>query len=168
MLVLPRYVSCAPLNDLSKKRHGNNMRMSFTSTTSARITNSDDNTTELVAARPTPAAPPCVRIPWKHATSPMIRPNTIVLNVGGRKSLKSAPLKPALMNWCKETGSTIACVTQPMSKPQKSAARVSRGSIRIQARMRVAASSRYPDIDLIHITDVKIPTAREIREGVIK
>lgn len=26
----------------------------------------------------------------------------------------------------------------------------------------------YPDIDLIHITDVKIPTAREIREGVIK
>ena len=74
------------------------MMMTFTSTTSARITNSDDKTTELVAARPTPAAPPRVRIPWKHAISPMIRPNTAVLNVGGRKSLKSAPLKPALMN----------------------------------------------------------------------
>src|SRR5271157_4966063 len=43
--------------------HGKNMRMNFTSTTSARITNSEDKTTELVAARPTPAAPPRVRIP---------------------------------------------------------------------------------------------------------
>ncbi len=43
--------------------YGKNMRMNFTSTTSARITNSEDKTTELVAARPTPAAPPCVRIP---------------------------------------------------------------------------------------------------------
>ena len=43
--------------------HGKNMMMNFTSTTSARITNSEDKTTELVAARPTPAAPPRVRIP---------------------------------------------------------------------------------------------------------
>ena len=39
------------------------MMMNFTSTTSARITNSEDKTTELVAARPTPSAPPRVRIP---------------------------------------------------------------------------------------------------------
>jgi hypothetical protein len=43
--------------------HGKNTIMSFTSTTSARITNNPDKTTELVAARPTPAAPPRVRIP---------------------------------------------------------------------------------------------------------
>ena len=37
--------------------------MNFTSTTSARIRKSEASTTELVAARPTPAAPPRVRIP---------------------------------------------------------------------------------------------------------
>jgi len=43
--------------------YGKNMIMSFTKTTSARITNNEERTTELVAARPTPAAPPSVRIP---------------------------------------------------------------------------------------------------------
>src|SRR5271166_4074377 len=81
-----------------RNAYGKNIMMSFTSTTSARITNSEDKTTELVAARPTPAAPPWVRIPWKQATRPMISPNTMVLKVGGRRSLKSAPLKPLLMN----------------------------------------------------------------------
>src|SRR5271154_6372153 len=60
------FASCL-IRGLVSHVHGKNMRMSFTSTTSARITNSEDKTTELVAARPTPAAPPCVRIPWKHA-----------------------------------------------------------------------------------------------------
>jgi len=44
-------------------RYGKKTIMIFTSTTSARITNSEARTTELVAARPTPSAPPCVRIP---------------------------------------------------------------------------------------------------------
>src|SRR5580704_5779113 len=86
------------VHNFSRATYGKNMIMSFTSTTSARITNSEDKTTELVAARPTPAAPPFVRIPWKHAIVPMIKPKNAVLNVGGRKSLKSAPLKPLLMN----------------------------------------------------------------------
>ncbi len=55
---LSPYVFLQPLLVYGKK-----MMMNFTSTTSARITNNEDNTTELVAARPTPAAPPRVRIP---------------------------------------------------------------------------------------------------------
>ena len=51
------------VHNFSRAVYEKNMIMSFTSTTSARITNNDDKTTELVAARPTPAAPPCVRIP---------------------------------------------------------------------------------------------------------
>ena len=43
--------------------YGKKIMMNFTSTTSARITNREDRTTELVAARPTPSAPPRVRIP---------------------------------------------------------------------------------------------------------
>jgi hypothetical protein len=43
--------------------YGKKIMMNFTSTTSARMTNKEDKTTELVAARPTPTAPPCVRIP---------------------------------------------------------------------------------------------------------
>jgi len=50
-------------NSIPIKSYGKNMRMSFTSTTSARITKRDDSTTELVAAWPTPAAPPVVRMP---------------------------------------------------------------------------------------------------------
>ena len=72
--------------------------MNFTSTTSARIRKSEASTTELVAARPTPAAPPVVRIPWKHAINPMISPYTAVLKVGGRNELKVAPWKPLSMN----------------------------------------------------------------------
>ena len=40
----------------------------------------------------------------------MIRPNTAVLNVGGRKSLRVSPLNALLMNCCNESGSAIACV----------------------------------------------------------
>ena len=43
--------------------YGKTTRMNFTSTTSARIRKSEPSTTELVAARPTPSAPPRVRIP---------------------------------------------------------------------------------------------------------
>jgi len=39
------------------------MIISFTNTTSATITNSEDRTTEFMAAGPTPSAPPRVRIP---------------------------------------------------------------------------------------------------------
>src|SRR6267143_2250500 len=44
------------------------------------------------------------------------------------------------MNLWKEIGSTKASATQPKSTPQKSAARVSSGSIRMQATMRVKAT----------------------------
>jgi len=54
-----KLISC----DHSITRYGKKTIMIFTSTTSARITNSEARTTELVAARPTPSAPPCVRIP---------------------------------------------------------------------------------------------------------
>ena len=47
----------------SVRLHGKKIRISFTRMTSATITNSDDSTTALVAERPTPSVPPCVRIP---------------------------------------------------------------------------------------------------------
>src|ERR1700674_2156481 len=121
--------------------HEKNTRMNFTKMTSARMTKSEDRTTELVAERPTPAAPPCVRIPWKHPMVPMMRPKTAVLKVGARKSPKVAPTKPWLMNLWKDTGSTKVSAIQPKSTPQKSAARVSSGSIRMQATMRVKAKN---------------------------
>src|SRR4029077_8218027 len=74
--------------------HGKNTRMNFTNRTSARITKSEERTTELVAESPTPAVPPCVRIPWKQPIVPMIRPNTAVLKVGARKSLNLLAIKP--------------------------------------------------------------------------
>ena len=75
--------------------------MSFTSTTSARITNSDDKTTESSwPPDPHPLRLPLSACPENRRSSPMVSPNTAFLNVGGKKSLKSAPLKPALMNWC--------------------------------------------------------------------
>src|SRR5436190_4459549 len=43
--------------------YGKNTRMKRTSTTSARMMKSEDSTTELVAARPTPSVPPRTRIP---------------------------------------------------------------------------------------------------------
>ena len=46
-----------------KQRLWKKTRMNFTRTTSARMRKSEASTTELVAARPTPAAPPRVRIP---------------------------------------------------------------------------------------------------------
>ena len=89
------------------------MRINFTRMTSAKITNSEDKTTALVAERPTPSVPPCVRIPWKQATKPMIRPKTQVLNVGARKSLKFTPERPLLKNRCKEIGSARVSATHP-------------------------------------------------------
>ena len=47
------------LSGLSWKK----IRINLTRMTSARITNSDDKTTALVAERPTPSVPPCVRMP---------------------------------------------------------------------------------------------------------
>ena len=52
------YFKCA-----SRSAYGKKTRMNFTSTTSARIRNSEPSTTEFVAARPTPEAPPRARIP---------------------------------------------------------------------------------------------------------
>jgi hypothetical protein len=51
--------------------------------TSAKMTNSDDSTTELVADLPTPSVQPRVRIPWKQDTIPIVNPNTVVLTMGG-------------------------------------------------------------------------------------
>src|SRR6202047_1977207 len=79
---------------LLRRHHEKNTRMNFTKMTSARMTNSEERTTELVAESPTPAVPPCVTIPWKHPIIPMISPKTAVLKVGARKSLKLAPTKP--------------------------------------------------------------------------
>jgi len=45
------------------RHHEKNTRMNFTRMTSARMTKSEDRTTELVAESPTPAVPPRVRIP---------------------------------------------------------------------------------------------------------
>src|SRR5271166_4724348 len=128
-------------NVLFRVHHGKNTRMNFTRTTSARMTKSEDRTTELVAENPTPAVPPWVRIPWKHPIIPMIRPKTAVLRVGATKSLKLAPRKPLLMNLRKETGSTKVSAIQPNTTAQKSAARVKSGSIRMQAAMRVKAKN---------------------------
>src|SRR5580658_2615997 len=74
--------------------HEKNTRIIFTKMTSARMTKSEERTTELVAESPTPAVPPCVRMPWKQPIMPMIRPKTTVLKVGARKSLKLAPANP--------------------------------------------------------------------------
>src|SRR5205823_1556169 len=62
---------------------GQMIRMIRTNSTSARITNKEERTTELVAVRPTPSVPPLVRMPWKHDTNPMITPNTEVFSIGG-------------------------------------------------------------------------------------
>src|SRR5262249_23935133 len=107
--------------------------------TSARIMNSEHRTTELVADRPTPSVPPCVRIPWKQLTSPIINPNTAVLKVGGRKSLKVTFLRPFSRKRRSEMGSTSVSVTQPVRMLQKFAANVSSGTIDTQAKTRVAA-----------------------------
>src|SRR5271157_2163853 len=128
-------------NVLFRVHHGKNTRMNFTRMTSAKMTKSEDRTTELVAEKPTPAVPPFVRMPWKHPITPMIRPKTAVRRVGARKSLKLAPAKPRLMNRRKETGSTRVSAIQPNSTPQKSPARVSSGSIRMHATMRVKAKN---------------------------
>src|SRR5208337_2646753 len=63
---------------LFRMPHGKNTRMNFTRMTSARMTKSEDRTTELVAENPTPAVPPLARIPWKHPIVPIIKPNTAV------------------------------------------------------------------------------------------
>ena len=49
--------------DAGRLIHGKTMRINLTRMTLARITNSDDSTTEVVAERPTPSVPPCVRMP---------------------------------------------------------------------------------------------------------
>ena len=67
--------------------------------------NSDESTTVFVTARPTPAVPPVTRMPKKHATRPIMNPKTIVLNVGGRKSLKATCFKPESRNRGREIGS---------------------------------------------------------------
>lgn len=87
---------------------------------SARITKSEDMTTELVAEIPTPAVPPCVRIPWKQPIIPMINPKMAVLKVGARKSLKLVPAKPRWMNLVKEMGSTRVSASQPNRTPKRS------------------------------------------------
>src|SRR5947208_1031278 len=68
----------------------------------------------------------------------MMKPKTIVLRVGGIKSLNSAFLKPLSRNRRSEMGSASILAIQPMNMPQKSEARVSRGSIRMHAKTRVA------------------------------
>src|SRR5713226_6739621 len=66
--------------------HEKNTMISRTSRTSAKMIKSEERTTELVAERPTPSVPPCVRIPSKQAITPIMRPKTAVLKVGGKKS----------------------------------------------------------------------------------
>src|ERR1700691_3698335 len=104
----------------SREFHGKKIRINLTRMTSAKITNREDNTTELVAERPTPSVPPRVRIPWKLATRPMIRPKTEVLNVGARKSLKATPEKPLFKKRCREIGSVNVTAIHPPHNPQKS------------------------------------------------
>ena len=48
---------------LHSTSYGKNTMMNRTSTTSARMMKSEESTTELVAARPTPSVPPRTRIP---------------------------------------------------------------------------------------------------------
>src|ERR1700682_4050523 len=103
----------------------------------------EERKTELAAWRSPPSAPPCARIPWKQATSPIIKPNTAVLKVGGRKSLKVTSLKPFCKKRRREIGSANVLATQPMRMPQKFAANVSKGSIDTQANTRVAARNLY-------------------------
>src|SRR6202167_6456498 len=79
--------------------HGKNTKINFTKMTSAKMTNREANTTELVAERPTPWVPPWLRIPWKHAIGAMIRPNTAVRKVGARKWLKLVPPNPECRNF---------------------------------------------------------------------
>src|SRR5438552_1804274 len=73
----------------------------------------------------------------------MMKPKTIVLRVGGIKSLNSAFLKPLSRNRRSEMGSASILAIQPMNMPQKSEARVSRGSIRMHAKTRVATKNLY-------------------------
>src|SRR5580658_4050096 len=117
--------------------------MNRTRITSARIINSDESTTELVAERPTPAVPPLVRIPWKHETKPMIKPNTAVLKVGGRKSLRAASFRPLCRNKRKVMGCDNVVEIHPRKMPEASATRVSNGSMHRHARTRVDARNLY-------------------------
>src|SRR5204862_1891061 len=68
---------------------GNTTKISFTSTTLTRMMQIDDSTTLLVDARPTPSVPCVVVKPRYDDTVPMMKPNTIVFSVAGRKSLNS-------------------------------------------------------------------------------
>src|ERR1700722_15734764 len=113
--------------------------MNRTRITSARMINSDESTTELVAERPPPAVPPLVRIPWKQDTRPMIKQNIAVLKVGGRKSLSVAFLRPLCKKRRNVMGSDKVAEIHPRTIPEPSAASVSSGSIKRQARTRVDA-----------------------------
>src|SRR5207248_5939954 len=84
------------------------VRINRTSTTSARMTNSDERTTALMADLPTPSVPPRVRMPAKQATVPIISPNTAVLRLGGMKSLNVTLLKPLSKKSRREMGSARA------------------------------------------------------------
>ena len=59
--------------------------------------------------------------------------------MGGMKSLNSMFLNPFSRKSRNETGSARVIASQPAMMPQKLAAMVSRGDIRIHAKMRVAA-----------------------------
>jgi len=109
--------------------------------TSARMTKREDSTTELVAERPTPSVPPSLFIPWKHAIVPMIRPNTAVRNVGARKVAEAGSCESRVKEFLK--GNRIG---QGIQNPTghytaEIGGQVSSGSIRMQAVMRVKASS---------------------------
>jgi hypothetical protein len=80
-LNLNRDLVSAPMR--SPHANGQMVRINRTSSTSARITNREERTTELVAVRQTPSVPLFVSIRWKEATSPMITPNTAVFRSGG-------------------------------------------------------------------------------------
>jgi len=73
------------------------MRMSFTSTTSARITNSEDKRpSSWRPDRRRLRLPVCAYLETRD--QPMIKPKHHGLKCGSQEIVKSAPLNPAVMN----------------------------------------------------------------------
>src|SRR6202034_3058522 len=83
-----------------------------------------------------------VRNPLEAEQDPENKSKTSVLHGGGMKSLKRTPFVALSTNRRNVIGSTTVSAIHPITIAQKSAHNVSRGSIRMHARTRVATRYR--------------------------
>ncbi|MEI9974672.1 MAG: hypothetical protein WDO73_23055 [Ignavibacteriota bacterium] len=134
-----------------------NANMNRTSNTSARITTATPKTTDRVVERPTPSVPPLVRMPSKtgdHADDQSVDRG---LQRRRQKVAEVDVPKPILKKQSHGDRLLQSFATHPIKIPKTSAAKVSSGSIRMQANTRVATKYRNgstPDASMASICSV--------------